>query len=207
MKVFRVKGPLLPWGRRSLALGSFDGLHLGHLSVLSLAREAALEGGKGFSAMIFDPRPDPKKPEITSLSQQIRLFESLGAQELFIASFDWRLRATPYQDFLSLISSSGVEDLVIGPFTRLGAGGKGTVEKMGEFCHRLPLRLRVAPAVEALGARVSSTRIRQMLKEGRAQEAWSSGASKTAARWAFPRQTSGERWKGSSRPRACTAGT
>ena len=152
-------------------MGSFDGLHLGHLSVVSLAKEAA--GAKGISsaAMIFDPRPDPKKPEITSLSQQIRLFKSLGIDELFIASFDSGLRETPYQAFLSALSSSGVEDLVIGPFTCLGRGGEGTVGKAGEFCRSLPMSLRTAPPVEAMGSRVSSTRIRQMLEEGRVRDA------------------------------------
>lgn len=171
MKVFRVEGPLLPPGRRSLALGSFDGLHKGHLSVLSLAKEAARARKIPCAAMIFDPRPDPKKPEITSLAQQMRLFKSLGIDELFIAPFCRRLKAMPYRQFLTLLSSSGVEDLSIGPFTCLGAGGEGTVEKMGEFCRSLPLRLRVSPAVEELGGRVSSTRIRAMLEEGRVLEA------------------------------------
>lgn len=173
MRIFRVKGPFLPPERRSLALGSFDGLHRGHLSVISLAKGAARSKGISSAAMIFDPRPDPRKPEITSLSQQMRLFKSLGIDELFVASFNPCLQAMTYQDFLTSLCSCGVEDLAIGPFTCLGRGGEGTVEKVEEFCQDLPLRLRLSPPIKALGGRVSSTRIRQMLQEGRVKEAHS----------------------------------
>lgn len=171
MKIYRIEGLSLPKGRRILTLGSFDGLHLGHLSLLDLAKKKAKSKGAAAAAMIFDPRPEGKKEEITSLPQQIRLFRDYGMDELFVMSFTPSLRSLPYASFLSFLSSSGVEDLVIGPFTRLGRGGEGTVEKMKGFCRDLPMGLTVAPAVKALGERVSSSRIRGLLEEGEVEEA------------------------------------
>ncbi|MBO6006856.1 MAG: hypothetical protein J6P18_03005, partial [Aeriscardovia sp.] len=112
-----------------------------------------------------------KKPEITSLSQQIGLFKDLGIDELFIVNFTPDFKSLPYSSFLSSLSSKGVEDLVIGPFTCLGKGGEGTIAKMKEFCSSLPLNLIVAPPLEVGGERVSSTRIRTLIKEGKVKEA------------------------------------
>ena len=171
MKVYRIEGLKLPEGRKSLTLGSFDGLHLGHLSLIDLVKKRAKEKGIPSCAMIFDPRVEGKKSEITSLSQQIGLFKDLGIDELFIVNFTPDFKSLPYSSFLSSLSSRGVEDLVIGPFTRLGKGGEGTIAKMKEFCSSLPLNLIVAPPVEVEGERVSSTRIRALIKEGKVKEA------------------------------------
>ncbi|MBQ5500370.1 MAG: hypothetical protein IIT80_02300 [Aeriscardovia sp.] len=171
MKVYRIEGLKLPEGRKSLTLGSFDGLHLGHLSLIDLTKKRAKEKDIPSCAMIFDPRVEGKKSEITSLSQQIGLFNDLGIDELFIVNFTPDFKSLPYSSFLSSLSSRGVEDLVIGPFTSLGKGGEGTVEKMKEFCSSLPLNLIVAPPVEVMGQRVSSTRIRALIREGKVEEA------------------------------------
>ena len=171
MKVYRIEGLKLPEGRKSLTLGSFDGLHLGHLSLIDLAKKRAKEKGIPSCAMIFDPRVEGKKSEITSLSQQIGLFNDLGIDELFIVNFTPDFKSLPYSSFLSSLSSKGVEDLVVGPFTCLGKGGEGTIAKMKEFCSSLPLNLIVAPPVEVAGQRVSSTRIRTLIKEGKVKEA------------------------------------
>lgn len=171
MKVYRIEGLKLPEGRKSLTLGSFDGLHLGHLSLIDLTKKRAKEKGIPSCAMIFDPRVEGKKSEITSLSQQIGLFKDLGIDELFIVNFTPDFKSLPYSSFLSSLSSRGVEDLVIGPFTSLGKGGEGTIAKMKEFCSSLPLNLIVAPPVEVMGQRVSSTRIRALIREGKVKEA------------------------------------
>ena len=73
--------------KTAVALGYFDGLHLGHLSLVDLAKKRSKEKGIPSCAMIFDPRVDGKKPQITSLSQQISLFKDLGIDELFIVNF------------------------------------------------------------------------------------------------------------------------
>ena len=171
MKVYRIEGLKLPEGRKSLTLGSFDGLHLGHLSLIDLTKKRAKEKDIPSCAMIFDPRVEGKKSEITSLSQQIGLFKDLGIDELFIVNFTPDFKSLPYSSFLSSLSSRGVEDLVVGPFTRLGKGGEGTIAKMKEFCSSLPLNLIVAPPVEVMGQRVSSTRIRALIREGKVEEA------------------------------------
>ncbi len=171
MKVYRIEGLKLPEGRKSLTLGSFDGLHLGHLSLIDLVKKRAKEKDIPSCAMIFDPRVEGEKSEITSLSQQIGLFKDLGIDELFIVNFTPDFKSLPYSSFLSSLSSKGVEDLVVGPFTRLGKGGEGTIAKMKEFCSSLPLNLIVAPPVEVGGERVSSTRIRALIKEGKVKEA------------------------------------
>ena len=80
MKIYRIEGLDLPKGKRVLTLGSFDGVHLGHLSLIDLVKKRAKEKSIASAVMIFDPRPDEKKPEITSLPQQIRLFRDLGIE-------------------------------------------------------------------------------------------------------------------------------
>ncbi|MBO6020913.1 MAG: riboflavin biosynthesis protein RibF [Aeriscardovia sp.] len=171
MKIYRIEGMDLPKGKRVLTLGSFDGVHLGHLSLIDLVKKKAKEKSIASAVMIFDPRPDEKKPEITSLPQQIRLFRDLGIEELFIVNFTPDFRSLPYTSFLSLLGRRGVEDLVIGPFTCLGRGGEGTAERIKEFCSPLRMNLVVAPPVEVSGERVSSTRIRGLIERGEMEEA------------------------------------
>ena len=171
MKIYRIEGLDLPKGKRVLTLGSFDGVHLGHLSLIDLVKKRAKEKSIASAVMIFDPRPDEKKPEITSLPQQIRLFRDLGIEELFIVNFTPDFRSLPYTSFLSLLARQGVEDLVIGPFTCLGRGGEGTVERIKGFCSSLRMNLVVAPPVEVWGERVSSTRIRGLIERGKMEEA------------------------------------
>ena len=60
VKVYRIEGLKLPEGRKILTLGSFDGLHLGHLSLVDFVKRGAKEKGIPSCAMIFDPRVDGK---------------------------------------------------------------------------------------------------------------------------------------------------
>lgn len=171
MKVYRIEGLKIPKGRKSLTLGNFDGVHIGHLSLIEAAKKRAKEKRISCSVLVFDPRPDEKKAQITSLSQQMRIFKDLEVDELFIMDFTPGLRSVSYRDFLCSLSSCGVEDLVIGPFTRIGREKEGTVEKMREFCNSLPMNLIVVPPVKAMGKRVSSTFIRALLERGKVEKA------------------------------------
>lgn len=162
IKICRISRPLLPRAERALTLGNFDGLHIGHLSLMDRVKRLAFREGILSSAMIFDPPPHGENAQIMSLAQKMELFEKIGLDELLIASFSAKFKSVAYDSFLSSLSSSGVRHLVVGPFASIGKGREGNVEKMKEFCRQNSMRLEVLNPVEG----ASSTNIRKFIKSG-----------------------------------------
>jgi len=158
----------------SVALGNFDGVHLGHRSVIDLARGAAPLG-----IVTFEPHPRqvfaPAAPAFRLMNAEARAheLERLGVEHLYQLPFNRALAALTPEAFAEevLAQGLGVSHVVIGADFCFGRGRAGTADDMVRLGNRLGFRTTVAPLLQRGGKDVSSTAIRQALTEGRPRDA------------------------------------
>jgi riboflavin kinase/FMN adenylyltransferase len=158
---------------RAVAVGVFDGLHIGHRAILERARAAAAELGGASLVLTFEPTPKEyfspatAPPRLTRFRERFEQLDALGIDELFCARFGVvrELGAREFIDEL-LVARLGARHVVVGDDFRFGADRTGTVAELRERggAHGLVVS-EVAP-VYLNGERVSSTAIRQALKRG-----------------------------------------
>ena len=162
-----------------VALGNFDGFHLGHQHVARAAIDWAASKGRPAIIATFDPHPvrhfAPHVPpfRLTSLDQRQELFAALGASAMLVFQFDKALATTSAEDFIDVIlaeklSAGGV---VTGHDFTFGKGRRGDVTMLRARCAALGIAVRIAAPVEDGGDVVSSTRVRNALVAGDPHEA------------------------------------
>ncbi len=156
-----------------LALGVFDGVHIGHQAVISRALEAAARHGGLGGVLTFDPHPiqviAPEKAPaalLATVGHKAEIVHGLGAGVFAPVRFDAALAALPAPRFLERLAAAGVRTIAVGDDWRFGRGRHGDVELLrGESC-RLGYELIAVPPVMLDGERVSSTRVRQAIRDG-----------------------------------------
>ena len=159
---------------RVIALGFFDGVHLGHGALLRRAAEKAKKRGCESAVFTFD-RP-PKEvitgipcPLINSPEDRAELVRRLyGIDEMIMVPFDDEMRTTPWDRFVTdiLVGRYGAVHLVAGHDHHFGHRNQGSPELLKEKCAELGLGCDIIPAVTLDGVTVSSTHIRKLLEEG-----------------------------------------
>lgn len=159
---------------RVIALGFFDGVHLGHGALLRRAAEEAKKRGCESAVFTFD-RP-PKEvitgipcPLINSPEDRAELVKRLyGIDEMIMVPFDDEMRTTPWDRFVTdiLVGRYGAVHLVAGHDHHFGHRNQGSPELLKEKCAELGLGCNIIPAVTLNGVTVSSTHIRKLLEEG-----------------------------------------
>lgn len=163
-----------------VALGNFDGVHLGHRAVLGRALEEGKARGMRVVVATFDPhpravlRPGEAPPLLTPLPMRRRLLLDLGVDEVRVIRFDRRLSLKSPEEFVRevLVGELGASVVVVGENFRFGhraAGDFGDLERLmrsfGGEAVGVPVR-----GLDG-GQEVSSTRIRRLVLEGRVEEA------------------------------------
>jgi riboflavin kinase/FMN adenylyltransferase len=152
-------------GPRAVAIGTFDGVHLGHRAVV----EAAVESGLPVTAITFDPHPrsvlaDESVPLLSSLERRLELLAELGVGETLVLRFDRGLASLEADAFVQrYVRGIGAAVVAAGATFRFGrdrAGGLDLIAASG-------LDVRAVPVVE----RVSSSRIRQLVAAGEVEAA------------------------------------
>lgn len=162
-----------------VALGNFDGFHLGHQAVAGEAIRQAKAAGKPAIIATFDPHPvrffAPHVPwfRLTTLEQRQRLFEEAGADAMLVFDFDAELAATTAEDFVVklLAERLGVSGVVTGEdftFGKARGGNTGVLRDLGAQ-HGITATT-VGPVTDAGGV-ISSSRIRDALKAGECETA------------------------------------
>ena len=157
-----------------VALGNFDGFHLGHQAVAGEAiRQAKAEGRPAIIAT-FDPHPvrffAPQSPwfRLTTLDQRQRHFEAAGADAMLVFDFDAELAATSAEDFIAklLVDRLGIAAVVTGEDFTFGKGRGGNIAVLRDLgsAHGLS-STAMGPVVDNFGV-ISSSRIRDALKDG-----------------------------------------
>ena len=164
---------------RVIALGFFDGVHLGHAALLRRAAEEARSRGVVPAVFTFD-RP-PKEvvtgmpcPLINSPEDRRDLVSRLfGIREVIMAPFDREMMTTSWEDFITeiLVRRYHAVHLVAGHDHRFGHKNAGTPELLRAKCRELGLGCDIIPAVSLGGITVSSTYIRRLLELGQMERA------------------------------------
>jgi riboflavin kinase/FMN adenylyltransferase len=162
-----------------VALGNFDGFHLGHQAVVREAVEWAWEQGRRAIVATFDPHPvrhfAPHVPpfRLTTLDQREELFAAAGADAMLVFHFDDALARTTAEDFvLKLLGQQiGACGVVTGEDFTFGKGRGGDVSVLRECGAQAGIASRAVGPVMDGGRPVSSSRIRDALKAGDCAEA------------------------------------
>lgn len=165
--------------RRVIALGFFDGVHIGHGALLKKTTERAKELGAVPSAMSFDLHPDnlvfgTPTELLNTMDERKHLMQSLyGIEDVIFCHFDRAMMNQPWESFVEdyLVKELHACHLVCGHDYHFGARGLGDAEKLQKKCLSLGLGCDVIGEVKLDGITVSSTYLRQLLKAGRMEEA------------------------------------
>jgi riboflavin kinase/FMN adenylyltransferase len=172
----------LPVGdrRRAVAIGTFDGVHLGHRQIIAEARTLGRQRGIPVMVMTFEPhpiallRPEFKTTVLTPIDLKAELIASLDVDELLILPFTRAFSRIRADRFVDMIASPplGAEIVVVGENFRFGSGGTGTAAGMRSYGRARGLEV-ISPAIVVShdGKPISSTRIRRLITEGRLDEA------------------------------------
>lgn len=158
------------------ALGFFDGVHLGHQALLRACGELAESCGCKAGAVTFGGHPESltqgKAPAlITTETHRQELLRFFGMDSVVILPFDEELMRTHWLTFLEQLVARGGAGFVCGSDFRFGAEGNGTAKKLEGFCKERKLPYAIVPQQLLDGVRVSSTYIRQLLAEGKMEQA------------------------------------
>ncbi len=163
-----VPGPLF------LAIGVFDGVHLGHRAVIERALADARKAGGTAVVVTFDPhpmrvlRPDQAPHLLTATHHKIRLIRALGVRHLLVLPFDLAFAATPPEDFIRALAAAArpLREICVGfewSFGKGRAGNLAMLDRLGEVLHFEEVGV---PTVEIEGQVVSSTLIRRAVEVG-----------------------------------------
>ena len=157
----------IPSKNRAVALGLFDGMHIGHHAVVG---EAIRAGGGHCAMYTFSPSTLYTKGElcrITTDTQQADILANLGVTELFVTDFSAVCNLSPEQFVEDILKNTLHATAVTCGFNyRFGKGGKGDADLLTALCAERGIAVTVVPAVESDGKPVSSTAIREALAEG-----------------------------------------
>lgn len=157
-----------------IALGNFDGFHLGHQAVVGKAIAWARAEGRPVIVATFDPhpvrlfRPDTPPFRLTSLNQRERLFAQAGADAMMVFHFTRELAEKSAEEFVALLAGQyAAAGVVTGEDFTFGKDRSGNVTRLRELGAKHGLRAEaVAPVADETSAIVSSSRIREALRSG-----------------------------------------
>ena len=169
-------GSVVPAALRAgiVALGNFDGFHLGHQAVVGRAVERARAEGRPALVATFDPhpvrhfRPDTAPFRLTTLDQRERLFAEAGADAMIVFQFDTALAALSAVEFVGdrLLDTIGIGGVVTGEDFTFGKAKSGTVAVLADLGRKNGFSVDTVGPVMLDGEPVSSSRIRALLEAG-----------------------------------------
>jgi riboflavin kinase / FMN adenylyltransferase len=166
--------PVSPIGPVTLTVGSFDGVHLGHVDVIRRTVAAAVADGAQPALMTFEPHPrcvlDPANcpQSVTTLQEKLALVESLGIEHAIVIRFDRALAALSPQQFTDLLASAmDVRRWVIGFDFAFGRERLGNAEWLRTNGHAVD----VVPPFTVNGKELHSSDLRRLITLGEMEEA------------------------------------
>src|SRR4051794_383838 len=162
-----------------VAMGNFDGVHLGHRAVIAAAVQMGRIHARPALAVTFEPHPrsffSPNSPQfrLTDETAKLRLLAGTGLDGAVVLTFDKGRAETPAQDFIhhDLIGRLGVSGIAVGYDFHFGKGRVGSPGLLVGEAPRLGIEVDVQPHIDIEERPVSSTAIREALAEGQIDEA------------------------------------
>ncbi|AXI01708.1 riboflavin biosynthesis protein RibF [Aquirhabdus parva] len=153
----------------AVTIGNFDGVHLGHQAMIQTLKDTAKELGLKTLVMLFEPQPqeffrgEEAPARITSWREKVEILKSLDVDYVLLVRFDQSFRSLTAQAFADLLKNRlNARELVIGDDFRFGCDRAGDVAFLKDY----GFPVAVLPTILVDGARVSSTRIRELLASG-----------------------------------------
>jgi riboflavin kinase/FMN adenylyltransferase len=170
---------LAPGGRRAIALGTFDGVHLGHRALIAEVVARAQELSATASVATFDPmplevlRPGSAPPRLSTLDQRAALIAEQAPDELLVVRFDHALASLDPAAFVEsvLVRTLGIAWAVVGENFRFGHGAVGDAGVLAELGRTHGFGVSAVPLQTVDGERVSSSWIRELVSQGEVQHA------------------------------------
>ncbi|WP_261132902.1 bifunctional riboflavin kinase/FAD synthetase [Bacillus sp. Marseille-Q3570] len=161
----------------AMAIGYFDGIHLGHQKVIMAAKHIACEAGLDSAVMTFDPHPSvvlgrgqAEKAHITPIEDKRSLIEAMGIDRLYIVNFSKAFASlTPQQFVDDFIIGLNVKHVIAGFDFSFGKKGEGTMETL-PFHSREQFKHTVVDKVSVEDEKVSSTLIRTLIRSGEVEK-------------------------------------
>ncbi len=164
--------------QKVMALGFFDGIHVGHAALINKIKQRAEETGAEPAVLTFDVHPDNlvfKKtvPLINSAEDRENILSRcFGIDDVVVIHFSQRVMHMDWQDFIDeLIDEMNLRWIVVGHDFCFGYKGLGTAEKLKAYCAERGVGCDIIPAVCRDGVVVSSTLIRQLIETGEMEKA------------------------------------
>ena len=162
-----------------VALGNFDGVHLGHRAVISAALDMARTHGRPALAVTFEPHPrsffspNTLQFKLTELTDKLRLLAATGLAGAVVMTFDAARARTPATDFINhdLIERLGISGISVGFDFHFGKGRGGSPALLASEAPKLGIEVHIQPHIDVEGRAVSSTAIRNALGQGQIEEA------------------------------------
>ncbi|MDX1764586.1 MAG: bifunctional riboflavin kinase/FAD synthetase, partial [bacterium] len=161
-----------------VTLGNYDGVHLGHQKIFHQVMERARRHSGTAIIFTFDPHPlmvlSPSScpPLLNTYRRKMELFESYGIDVVITAKFTRAFAATPPQDFVKdiLADGIGVKEIVVGYDYAFGRGKQGTTDALKEHGRTHGFQVTVVPAYTQGDEVISTTRIRELVREGEVEK-------------------------------------
>ena len=164
--------------KRAIALGFFDGVHIGHGALLERTKERAAQIGAMPSVLSFDVHPDNlvfgrETPLINSaIGREDIIRRIYGIDNVVFLHFNQRLMRMPWQEFAdNIIQELNIGWIVVGHDFCFGYKGEGTARRLQEYCEARGIGCDIIQPVMLDGRVVSSTYIRQLIAEGDMEQA------------------------------------
>jgi riboflavin kinase / FMN adenylyltransferase len=180
MEIFRhIEDPKLSVSGSVVTLGNFDGIHLGHQALIRSIVEAGKGLGRPSVVLTFEPHPlkvlapDRAPKLILTHKDKMRLFQSLGIDIVVIQAFDAAFANVEAEDFVRafLMDRLKTKEIWVGRDLRFGKGRKGSVNDLIRWGNAFGFTIRTIEPIVIGGIRVSSSRIRELVEQGRVDEA------------------------------------
>jgi len=159
----------------AIAIGNFDGLHIGHQAVIECMRKKSREMNLTPAVMIFEPQPleffstDKHPARIYSLRDKLQAFEILGVKIVFCMKFNRDFASMSADEYVIdlLHDKLGVKSVTVGSLFNFGQGGKNTIEDLKRIGATVGMEASAIDRVMLNHERISSTKIREYLALGR----------------------------------------
>ncbi len=184
MKVFRGLPNAASRAPCALAIGNFDGVHLGHQALLARLRDAATHLGIEAAVMTFEPHPRAffaqlmgdlsKAPtRIANLRDNMTSLQMAGVDRVIVEHFNAHFASLSPQDFIEKVLVDGlhVKWVMVGEDFRFGAKRAGDIVTLAEAGKRFGFTVETLPSVQNKGVRISSSAVRLALANGDFDEA------------------------------------
>ncbi|MEI3612161.1 FAD synthetase family protein [Pseudogracilibacillus sp. SO30301A] len=156
-----------------MAIGFFDGVHLGHQELFKQAKEQARKLGIKSSALTFNPHPDEvikgdtNRKYLTPLQEKITKISQCGIDKLYIMKFDKKFSSLPPMDFINkYIIGMNVKHVVVGFDFTFGFRAQGNTKVLERESFKGDFGLTVVPQKTYIDTKISSTETRKLLREG-----------------------------------------